>query len=193
MTTGGATSVLMLRNTLNVRTMMPSRFSRLASVIFTAFADFTRKITDILRERASQIFHCASVFYSRILSTKFYFHCQIDKRSRNPAIWRNLWIQCFKVKEWFGKTDILFFYLTRVHTLAHSNARVRTQAHVACRSKSNNTLMIKYSFAERIQYRFTNFESIRLYLQCACVCVSSKYIYVYIFLINLITCKLKDL
>lgn len=47
-TTGGATRVLMLRNTLNVRTMTPSRFSRLASVIFTAFADFTRKITDIL-------------------------------------------------------------------------------------------------------------------------------------------------
>jgi hypothetical protein len=49
MTMGGATNVLMLRNTLNVRTMMPSRFNRLASVIFTAFADFTRKITDILR------------------------------------------------------------------------------------------------------------------------------------------------
>ena len=48
MTCGGATSVLMTRNALKMVTMTPSLFSRSRSVILTAFAERTRKITEIL-------------------------------------------------------------------------------------------------------------------------------------------------
>lgn len=71
MTTGGATRVLMLRNTLKVRTMMPSRFSRLASVIFTAFADFTRKITDILRANIANVSFDPSFNLEHVMSCLF--------------------------------------------------------------------------------------------------------------------------
>ena len=48
MTCGGETRVRMRRQRTKMPTMMPSRLMRSMSVILIAFADRTRKITDIL-------------------------------------------------------------------------------------------------------------------------------------------------
>lgn len=48
-TTGGATKVLITKKMLKTATIIPRRFNRLISVILTAFAERTRKITDILK------------------------------------------------------------------------------------------------------------------------------------------------
>ena len=47
---GGAIRVRMMRKRMNMPTMAPSLLIRSMSVIFTAFADLTRKITEILQE-----------------------------------------------------------------------------------------------------------------------------------------------
>lgn len=47
-TTGGATIVRTSKPIPTQRQMMPKRFNRVASVIFTALAERTRKTTDIL-------------------------------------------------------------------------------------------------------------------------------------------------
>ena len=51
MTTGGETRVRMRRQSTKMPTMMPRRLIRSMSVILIAFADRTRKITDILSGR----------------------------------------------------------------------------------------------------------------------------------------------
>jgi hypothetical protein len=48
---GGETRVLMRRKSTKMPRMMPSLLIRSMSVIFTAFADLTRNITDILQKR----------------------------------------------------------------------------------------------------------------------------------------------
>lgn len=50
MAAGGATSVRMARKTLNTPAITPTRFTRSRSVIFTARADLTRKMTEILQQ-----------------------------------------------------------------------------------------------------------------------------------------------
>ena len=50
MTMGGATSVLMRRRRTKQPTMTPKRLIRSMSVIFTALAERTRNITEILKD-----------------------------------------------------------------------------------------------------------------------------------------------
>lgn len=47
-TSGGATKVRTVKNDVNTRTIMPNFVNRSMSVIFTALADRTLKMTDIL-------------------------------------------------------------------------------------------------------------------------------------------------
>ena len=61
MTTGGATSVRIPKNTLNIVTIIPRRLSKLPSVILTALAERTRNITDIL-----QTYKCISHLFPQI-------------------------------------------------------------------------------------------------------------------------------
>ena len=91
-TTGGATNVLMLRNTLNVRTMIPSRFSRLASVIFTAFADFTRKITDILQAKRKRISSDPFFYLIDWILVLFLFFLFFLTDWAFAVRWENLWV-----------------------------------------------------------------------------------------------------
>jgi hypothetical protein len=49
MTIGGDTSVLMSKNKTKAPTMIPRRLIKSMSVIFTALADRTRNITEILK------------------------------------------------------------------------------------------------------------------------------------------------
>ena len=58
MTCGGETRVRMRRQRTKMPTMMPSRLMRSMSVILIAFADRTRKITDILGESERGFLRC---------------------------------------------------------------------------------------------------------------------------------------
>ena len=71
MTMGGETSVRMSRQRTNIPTMTPSRLIRSMSVILTALALRTRKITEILRNKIQTVLVSSHKKGGKVLSTKF--------------------------------------------------------------------------------------------------------------------------
>lgn len=79
MTIGGETSVLINKNKTKAPTMIPKRLIKSMSVIFTALAERTRNMTDILKHRKYRFFKLNNIFlihktvmeyYLQVLSIK---------------------------------------------------------------------------------------------------------------------------